>query len=126
MRWDCQRSSCVLWHKSIFYPIEQEIFYNGKTYKQIFTLDSKYVIGLVNINKINVNSSFIDGIAEDAPFYKQLKDAVSYNEECQEQERRARLAEEQAAWEREEQRYYANEGYWDAFDGNPDAYWNID
>ena len=59
-------------------------------------------------------------------FYEQLKKAIDYNVECQEEEQRAKWDEEQAAWEREEQRYYANEGYWDAFDGDPEAYWNID
>ena len=75
---------------------------------------------------IRVDSCFINGIDKAAPFYEQLKKAIDYNVECQEEEQKARWEEEQAAWEREEQRYYANEGYWDAFDGDPEAYWNID
>ena len=80
----------------------------------------------VNNMIIRVDSCFINGIDKAAPFYEQLKKAIDYNVECQEEEQKARWEEEQAAWEREEQRYYANEGYWDAFDGDPEAYWNID
>lgn len=107
-------------------PVEQEIFYNGKSYKQVFSHDPKYLIGLVNNMIIRVDSCFINGIDKAAPFYEQLKKAIDYNVECQEEEQKARWEEEQAAWEREEQRYYTNEGYWDAFDGDPEAYWNID
>lgn len=57
---------------------------------------------------------------------KFLKNLDSYLEECLEDAHLRRIEAEERYWAEEDLRYYQNEGYWDAFDGNPDAEWNID
>lgn len=47
-------------------------------------------------------------------------------EEWKNEENERRYSEYRVIHEEEERRYYENEGYRDAFDGNPDAEWNID
>lgn len=47
-------------------------------------------------------------------------------EEWENEESERRYSEYQAMQEEEERRYFENEGYREAFDGNPEAEWNID
>lgn len=47
-------------------------------------------------------------------------------EEWKNEERERRYSKYRAIQEEEERRYFENEGYRNAFDGDPDAEWNID
>ena len=51
-----------------------------------------------------------------------LESINDYFEDCN----RQKEEECKRYWEEEEKRYYDNEGYWAAFEGDPEAEWNID
>ena len=64
------------------------------------------------------------GVAEE--FTSLLENTINRMEEQIEEENAQMQAYIQSQWEEEERRYFENEGYWAAFEGDPDAQWNID
>ena len=64
------------------------------------------------------------GVAE--KFTSLLEKTIKRMEEQIEEENAQMQAYIESQWEEEERRYFENEGYWAAFEGDPDAEWNID
>lgn len=105
------------------------------TIKELFKQDFSYIEGLIRLKRVRVSSDVLIAL-KDVPkssYTNRLDTLIQYVEEWEneikewENEERERQYSEYLAWqEEEERRYYENEGYRDAFDGNPDAYWNID
>ena len=103
-----------------------ESFYSELPIKKVFDINPAYVIILIKNRIINVELDVLNGMDEKSKHYKLLKEVVIENVESQEREYQERLDKESYALEEEERRYYQNEGYRDAFDGDPEAQWNID
>ena len=112
-----------IWSKS---PARVESFYSELPIKKVFDINPAYVIILIKNRIINVELDVLNGMDEKSKHYKLLKEVVIENVESQEREYQERLDKESYALEEEERRYYQNEGYRDAFDGDPEAQWNID
>lgn len=55
-------------------------------------------------------------------YTNRLDSLIQYVEEWENEERECQYSEYLALQEEKERRYYENEGYRDAFDGDPDAY----
>jgi hypothetical protein len=64
------------------------------------------------------------GIAEE--FASLLEKTIKRMEEQIKEENAQWQAYQERLWEEEERRYFENEGYWAAFEGDPEAEWNID
>ena len=64
------------------------------------------------------------GVAEE--FTSLLENTIKRMEDQIEEENAQMQAYIESQWEEEERRYFENEGYRAAFEGDPEAEWNID
>ena len=105
------------------------------TIKELLEKDFPYIDGLIRLKRVRVSPNVLRTL-KDAPDtqYDQRMDSLiqfvdKWEEEIEEwenEESERRYSEYQAMQEEEERRYFENEGYREAFDGNPEAEWNID
>lgn len=111
------RSDDVLFHMSF-----QTSWYEKMTFADVFKKDPQYVISLVELSGIHIEQNVLNDLEQyeriqelrnslQRRLKKQNDDSDDYYDDMREEE---------------ERRYYENEGYQDAYDGNPDAQWNTD
>lgn len=103
--------------------------------KDLFERDFPYIEGLIRLKRIRVLPNVLIALKDvtDPTYSTRIESLIQLAEEWEteielweNEQRDRRYSEYQTLYEEEEQRYYENEGYRDAFDGNPDAEWNID
>ena len=93
-------------------------WYNKMSFVDVFLKDPQYVITLIILNDISININEWDELEHNDRLQelkmilqkKKKNDHLKYS----------------SMMEEEERRFYENEGYRDAYDGNPDAVWNND
>ena len=111
------RSDDVLFHMTFLTS-----WYEKMTFADVFKKDPQYVISLVELNDINIDDNVLDEL-EKYDRIQELRDCLQKKFEKQKKEYDDYY---DYMREEEERRYYENEGYRDAYDGNPDAEWNTD
>ena len=111
------RSDDVLFHMTFLTS-----WYEKMTFADVFKKDPQYVISLVELNDINIDDNVLDELEKDDRI-QELRDCLQKKIEKQKKEYDDYY---DYMREEEERRYYENEGYRDAYDGNPDAEWNTD
>lgn len=79
-----------------------------------------------NIDKIGNIIKQLEERGIDNDLTSSLREIVDYIEDCIREENENRRELEAYYREEEERYYYENEGYWAAFEGDPEAEWNID
>ena len=79
------------------------------------------IISLVELNNINIDDNVLDEL-EKYDRILELRNSLQRRNEKQDND----YDDYSYMREKEERRFYENEGYRDAYDGNPDAQWNTD
>ena len=102
----------------------QNSYYYGTSLKKIFEVHPNYIISLINSGKISISRKACDELKEFSYYTKLLK-AIEEKEIEKEEEERERQMQDDAFWDDYDNNYNANRGYQDAFDGDPDAEWNV-
>lgn len=102
----------------------QNSYYYGTSLKKIFEVHPNYIISLINSGKISISRKACDELKEFSYYTKLLK-AIEEKKIEKEEEERERQMQDDAFWDDYDNNYNANRGYQDAFDGDPDAEWNV-
>lgn len=106
-------------------PVEEYNYYAGLSVKQILDIDPLYIIRLINNRKIKVSRDLLYDLDALGVLDEQLKEAIEYNvmeQEAEKAEQEYRYKE----WAYRSEYESIEEGYRDAFEGDPEAEWNID
>ncbi len=111
------RSDDVLSHMTF-----QTSWYEKMTFADVFKKDPQYVISLVELNDIHIGQNVLNDL-EQYDRIQELRNCLQKRNEKQNDD-----SDDYYDYmrEEEERRFYENEGYRDAYDGNPDAEWNTD
>ena len=102
----------------------QSSYYYGTSLKKIFEVNPSYIIDLIDRNMISISDNASDELKE-SRYYTKLLEAIEEKEIEKEEEERERQMQNDAFWDDYDNNYNANRGYQDAFDGDPDAEWNV-
>lgn len=105
------------------------------TIKELFEQDFSYIEGLIRLKRVRVSPDVLIALKDvtESAYSTRMDSLIKFVEnweteieDWENEENERRYSEYRAFQEEEERRYYENEGYRDAFDGDPDADWNID
>ena len=105
------------------------------TIKELFEQDFSYIEGLIRLKRVRVSPDVLIALKDvtESAYSTRMDSLIKFVEnweteieDWENEENERRYSEYRAFQEEEERRYYENEGYRDAFDGDPDAEWNID
>lgn len=118
-------AGCSNFDGEIISKIElQNSYYYGTSLKRIFEINPYYIINLINCDKINISNKVCDEL-KGFSCYTQLLKAIEEKEIEKEEDIRERQMQEDSFWDDYDNNYNATRGYQDAFDGDPDAEWNV-
>ena len=107
---------------------------NHKSFEKLVDFDVDYVKLLIRNRSLYIHSNVLDILRErkinDIQYLQKLDSIQSLLSEIRDEDERREEdddSDDYGYWqEEEERRFYENEGYRDAYDGNPDAVWNND
>lgn len=97
-------------------------WYEKMSFADVFKMDPQYVISLVELNDIYIVGNVLDELGK----YDRAQELRNSLKRKLEKQKDDTSDDFDYMREKEELRYYENEGYRDAYDGNPDAQWNTD
>ena len=103
---------------SLFHMSFLTSWYDKMSFADVFLKDPQYLITLTKLNDISININEW-GELEHHDRLQELKMILQKKREDDH-------LKYSSMWEEEERRFYEDDGYRDAYDGNPDAVWNND
>ena len=108
---------------------------NHKTFEELVNYDVDYIKLLIKNGSLYIHSNVFETLRErrinDIQYLQKLGSIQSLLYEFSDEDKKGEDDDYSGDYydymrEEEERRYYENEGYRDAYDGNPDAEWNTD